>query len=318
MNFFFKKKISKFAKSKVFDFNHDNSFKYEKTNCELCGSRKFNNIFNDDRYGINQKTGNCLNCGFLFSNPRLEKTSAEKFYHHDYYRDIYEEQNKDNLFKKTTNKLDNFNFKNPDNPPLNGYYENLYFDFINHHAKDYNTVLDIGCGNGLKLLNFKNFGKDVYGVEPSINFSKVHDRYGLNVKTGFIDDVKEKFDLVILSHVFEHLYGLKKIVKKLENITNKYLFIEVPGCITKIPSIQNAHNYYFTQNTLNYFLLNSKFSLIRSIYCKSNNYILALYVKTDNDNSFSYNFKIEKLKLKIILFKYYLSIIKTKLRNFLI
>ena len=54
-----------------------------------------------------------------------------------------------------------------------------------------------------------------------------------------------------LSHVFEHLTNLDDAVKKLSNISKKYLFVEVPGHVAELQSIQNAHNYYFSLNTAN-------------------------------------------------------------------
>ena len=46
----------------------------------------------------------------------------------------------------------------PKQPNFNYYYPNLYFDFINWNVIDFETVLDIGCGKGKKLIDF-NFLK---------------------------------------------------------------------------------------------------------------------------------------------------------------
>ena len=50
----------------------------------------------------------------------------------------------------------------------------------------------------------------------------------INIEHLFVPkDVNEKYDLVMLNHVFEHLTNLEKHVHHLYDITKKYLFIEV-------------------------------------------------------------------------------------------
>ena len=127
---------------------------------------------------------------------------------------------------------------------------------------------------------------------------------GLNTKTGFIKDVEGMYDLVTLTHVFEHLSELKKQVNQLYNITNKYLFIEVPGHVKKLQSIQNAHNYYFSLNTLNYFFLNNNFKLVKIDYARDNEFIYALYKKTDQKIEIMFNKTSELKMVKKIIRKY--------------
>lgn len=299
--------------NEINNFNNNTKIKYEKlSKCEICASNKLNILFINDRYGINQKTSICNNCGFIFSNPRMTKLSAEIFYNSDTYRLIYNDNNENidrkKLLENVIKELENYKSPNPKTPNFDSYYSNLYFDFINFEIKDFETVLDIGCGKGKKLIDFNSLGKKTYGIEPSKVYHQAHKHLGLNIKLGFINDIKEKYDLVILSHVLEHLNDLEKNVVHLHNITNKYLFIEVPGNVNKLQSIQNAHNYYFSINSLNYFFLNNKFNLIKIEYAKDNNFLFALYEKTETKSHFMFD-KVSELRStkKIIrnyLFKY--------------
>ncbi len=301
--------------NEINNFNNNKKIKYEKlSKCEICGSSKLNILFINDRYGINQKTSICNNCGFIFSNPRMTKLSAEIFYNSDTYRLIYNDNNENidrkKLLENVIKELENYKSPNPKTPNFDSYYSNLYFDFINFEIKDFETVLDIGCGKGKKLIDFNSLGKKTYGIEPSKVYHNAHKRLGLNTKLGFINDVKEKYDLVILSHVLEHLNDLEKNIVHLHNITNKYLFIEVPGNVNKLQSIQNAHNYYFSINSLNYFFLNNKFNLIKIEYAKDNNFLFALYEKTETKSHFTFD-KVSELRIakKIIrnyLIKYFI------------
>ena len=301
--------LSRSQIEEINNFNNNSSIQYENLiNCEICSSKKISVLFNNDRYGINQKTCVCNNCGLMFSNPRMTQKSTEYFYNSDLYRLIYDgigkNFDKEEIFKNVLNEMRGHKPSLPKKPNYNNYYPNLYFDFINYQIKDFETVLDIGCGKGKKLVDFNSIGKKTYGIEPSNTYYKVHRELGLNTKIGFIKDVEEKYDLVILTHVFEHLTELKKNVNHLYNIINKYLFIEVPGHIKKLQSIQNAHNYYFSLNTLNYFFLNNRFKLVKIDYARDNEFIFALYEKTDQKLDIMFDKALELRIVRNITRKY--------------
>ncbi len=302
--------LTSFQREQVENFNKDSKILYNKvSNCEICRSDKINILFKNDRYGINQKTCVCNKCGFMFSNPRMERTSAEYFYNSDLYRLLYNGTGKhvseDIIFKNTLMELKEYKPLIPKKPNFNNYYSNLYFDFINNEISDFETVLDIGCGKGKKLIDFNFIKKKTFGIEPSKTYHKVHTTFGLNADVGFIKDIKNKYDLVMLTHVLEHLTNLEETVNLIGNITKKYLFIEVPGHIKKLQSIQNAHNYYFSLNTLNYFFLNNKFKLIKIDYARDNEYILALYEKTNVKSNFVFDEYLEKKIIRNISRKYF-------------
>ena len=82
-------------------------------------------------------------------------------------------------------------------------------------------------------------------------------------------------------------------------------------------SIQNAHNYYFSINTLNFFVLNSGFKLIKIDYAKDNEFILALYEKTYSLNYYKYDFKKEIGSVKKIYNNYKIKFLLIMLLNFL-
>jgi 2-polyprenyl-3-methyl-5-hydroxy-6-metoxy-1,4-benzoquinol methylase len=72
-------------------------------------------------------------------------------------------------------------------------------------------LLDIGCGMGGYLVAGRDLGFDVTGVEPSESHSRIgRDVFNLQIQTGYFDAVKfgdEKFDIVVLSHVIEHIFS---------------------------------------------------------------------------------------------------------------
>ena len=307
--------LSHSQKELVKNFNKNSEINYEKILCEICNSKDFKTLFNNDRYGINQKTCYCNQCG-VFSNPRMSKESANIFYNSDFYRLLYEDGKNftdERLYKNTLEELRQHQPSLPKKPNFQGYYDQLYFDFINNEINNYETALDIGTGKGKKLIDFGFIGKKVEGIEPSKTFNKVHLELGMNSRVGFLDDINKQYDLVLLTHVFEHLTNLDEVVNKLSNITKRYLFIEVPGHVANLQSIQNAHNYYFSLNTLNYFILKNKFKLIKIDYARDNEYIFALYEKTKKNSKYDFDFNLVKKIIMTIHRKYLIKYFLIKL-----
>jgi SAM-dependent methyltransferase len=71
-------------------------------------------------------------------------------------------------------------------------------------------LLDVGCGMGAYLLAGRDLGMEVQGFEPSESHSRVaRDVLGLPVTTAYFTSeacTGRTFDVVILSHVIEHIY----------------------------------------------------------------------------------------------------------------
>jgi hypothetical protein len=313
--YIYKLHLTSLQKKLINDFHKNSKIKYKKiVNCEICKSTNIKLLFKNDRYGINQKTSFCDECGFMFSNPRMTDQSAQFFYNSDFYRILYGTGiSEETLYNKTLLELKNYKPSLPKKPNFNYYYDKLYFDFINNEITDFESVMDIGSGRGKKIIDFNYIGKKIQGIEPSKTYHRVHAEFGLNSKIGYLKDIKEKYDLVLLSHVFEHLNELTEVVEILSNITKKYLFIEVPGHVKKIQSIQIAHNYYFSLNTLNYFILNNKFKLIKINYDKQNEFIFALYEKIEEKSEYKFNKKLERKNIQILYWKYITKYILIKI-----
>ena len=268
--------------------------KYEYIKCIICGASKYKILFKNDCYGINQQTVMCENCGLIYSNPRMSEESAKYFYESDTYRKIYGGVMKLDRFKSDFER----NYKIDMNKPnFEKYYPELFFNFINFHDISYNNVCEIGAGGGWNLLPFISIGKKVIGYEPSPLLCKLgRDTKNINMVNGFVNDIKGEYDLVILKHVLEHFHNPICILSNLRDNIKTYLFIEVPGCISMIPKIQIAHNYYFSLNTLEAITSKAGFKKITMDYCRGNDYIFGLFEKTDIDvkNNYSASDEIKR------------------------
>ncbi len=117
------------------------------------------------------------------------------------------------------------------------------------------NIFQVGCSDGYTLHRFKKAGAThVMGVDPSEACKKVaHSLYKLNTIIGSFEEIKIKkhFDLMIFTHVLEHLYDPLKNLKKSASLQNEngYLLVEVP-------LFENERLFppgYFTFEHLNYF-----------------------------------------------------------------
>ena len=289
--------LSESQKNEVNKFNTDNKISYLELNCISCDTSNYKDLYNNDRYGIYQKTVMCNNCGLVYSNPRMNEKSLKYFYSTNLYRELYENVNDFEHGYMSRSKEIDVNIQiNKTN--FEKYYPQLFVDFISDSNINYNSVCELGAGFGNNLIYFNKLGKKTFGLEPSIKLTKIAIDNQINIKQGFVYDLKENYDIIIMKHVLEHLYDPVKDLKKIKEHTNKYLFIEVPGNIRRIASIQNAHNFYFTKNTLNKIVYKSGFNLIKSSYCKDTEFIFALYEKA-NDEFIKYDYDYVKEVNKI-------------------
>ena len=133
-------------------------------------------------------------------------------------------------------------------------------------------VLQFGCSDGYTLYRFLEKGaKQVTGIEPSIvsrNYSA--EKYGMSVIPSTIEEYQsdDKFDLIVATHILEHLYTpdivLKNIKKNLSN--DGLLLIEVPlwerEDLQPLGVLSFEHLNYFCEDTLSRILQESGYDII--------------------------------------------------------
>ena len=135
--------------------------------------------------------------------------------------------------------------------------------------------LDIGSASGICLKSIKDLGFQEEGYEPSkwmVNYGRI--KYQVNLKSGTINDVdnNNKYDLISLWDVLEHVTDLNSTLKKIKTLSKNQtiLILNVPNIDslackimkTKWPFYLNVHLYYFNRDTIESILNKYDFSLI--------------------------------------------------------
>lgn len=108
-----------------------------------------------------------------------------------------------------------------------------YHKFFVDNVSENDTVLDVGCGNGALSYDVAKKAKKVVGIdlnEKNVSFAK--ERYSEeNIEYICGDALKdlpnEKFDVIIMSNVLEHIENRVEFLERLREKAAKFL-IRVP------------------------------------------------------------------------------------------
>jgi len=224
--------------------------------CICCGSQKFEKLLDVDRFDLPFGSYICQDCGLITTSPRIKNESLPYYYDKYYHPLNYGKESLENqvaLFKegqgtKVYKKLEKY---------------------ISH--KKNLDILEIGAGVGGVLDEFrttaiaKNIEINLSGTEYSKDCIEQCKKRNIQIIEGNAQTVLEtnkKFDVIILSHVFEHFIDLENelnILKKLLK-PDGLLYIEVPGILKNhnkpyydfsfLGYSVHAHMYNFTLVTL--------------------------------------------------------------------
>jgi len=211
----------------------------------------------------------CNKCGlyFFYSDDKRMERKCDEYYKKTYWNTIrkrWDEKRRFlNIIIKTLRKLRT-------EPLQQLWHYNLIKNYISAKSRKF---LDIGCAKGDFMLFFSKKEFDVRGIEPDKNNTKIVNRLFKKEVciNGLVEKVKimERFDVVYLCHVFEHLIRPDLFLKKIKNNLNKdgVIFLEVPNCENK--KILNAsinyhpHIYSFTLSSMRKLFENNGYKILR-------------------------------------------------------
>src|SRR5207248_1536148 len=91
------------------------------------------------------------------------------------------------------------------------------------------AILDVGCGNGSLLSRLYRMGfTNLTGIDPFINAS--HDEGPINIYRKSIEEVDQKFDLIMMHHSLEHMLHPQEALKKAYSLLppGRFLLVRIP------------------------------------------------------------------------------------------
>lgn len=165
--------------------------------CKICGSKtlkKHTNLF-DNRHGYPGRFSlfKCTRCGFMQTQPQLDKKEISKIYSLYYPR---KKISKNEVLKAKRNLLNKKEIRRK------GLGATCHLK-----TRKGNKVLDVGSGIGTSLLEIESLGGEAWGIDPDSNAKRIASELNLKFHHGFLYDCpfpKKYFDLITLSQVLEH------------------------------------------------------------------------------------------------------------------
>ncbi|TRV11694.1 MAG: class I SAM-dependent methyltransferase [Microcystis wesenbergii Mw_MB_S_20031200_S109] len=122
-------------------------------------------------------------------------------------------------------------------------------------------ILDIGCANGGLLGYLKKLGyNNLCGLDPSpICAETTKQKYDIETYTGSMFELPDSFgvfDVIILSHVLEHIQDVSSALTNLKDILDKngILYAEVPDAKRYLNFYVSPFHYFDTEH-INHFSL---------------------------------------------------------------
>ena len=277
-----------------------NKINLNKKLCPLCEAEaNENNIVDivENIWENNKNVYECSNCKLYFIDEPSQ-SEIEFLYNSDFYA-----RNNNIIYKFIDAKIKYARALNR-------------FNYIKKFIKktDNLNVLEIGASDGLLLSIFKKENFNVFGYELNENARKdALKKYDIKMKDDFLKDKnidKNKYNIVIMSHILEHFTNPKYILNSVHNFigggVNDILFIEIPYTPNyKIVSkddmkifFETEHTVHFNEKNISLLMKECNFKILDICY---NEYNI-------NDNNLKKNIWLGKFDFKSsINFLYFIS-----------
>ncbi|MEH6627077.1 MAG: class I SAM-dependent methyltransferase [Motiliproteus sp.] len=201
----------------------------------LCNNDKSTNDFvlsQCDRFGVRVKTVLCSKCGLVRSDLVFDEDSNILFYE-KYYRNIYvgSDLAADYFFSEQVKR--------------GGGLFDLYKNVCGVEKKQ--SVLELGCGAGGILYPFFKYGCNCVGYDFNKSYLEFGIKKGMLLKYGDgLLEEKSSFDLIVLSHVFEHFLDPVETIVSISSLLKPggNMVIEVPGVYNIDAAYNNPYHYF--------------------------------------------------------------------------
>ena len=192
------------------------------TLCPICKTQSFEPFVTCKDYTVSEQNFNivsCNNCNFKFTNPRPEDEKLGDYYKSEDY--ISHSNTNKGIISKLYKSVRNYTLKKK---------LKLIIKYVSR-----GTILDYGCGTGMFLKVCQDAGWKSFGMEPDKGARKIASEMGLNT---FSDKERiqtyiraEKFDIITLWHVLEHVTDLEETLNFFKEKLNQNgaLIIAVPN-----------------------------------------------------------------------------------------
>ncbi len=263
----------------------------ELNNCPLCNHDKKQTFLHTRDFFLTGELFDldvCAHCGFIFTNPQPDNDQLYKYY-----------KSKEYLSHTASNKsLIGLLYRLIRNRALRGKYK-----LLKTYKKEPSDLLDYGCGTGDFLKFCKDNGWKVSGIEPDTDARTMAiNRNGpetFDSLETLLEHSKNRFDVITMWHVLEHIPDFKKVLSSLVNLLAEdgIIIIAVPNCKSKDALHYKEfwaaydtprHLYHFTRETMGRLLERINLVSDKIFPMRYDAYYVSLLSEKYKKNSFKY------------------------------
>jgi SAM-dependent methyltransferase len=232
--------------------------------CPVCHAQEFSQRFAIKGMAIEA----CAACGLIVQNPQPSDDQLAAIYGSNYFIGSSETDRlgaQFDLVKRATAALQL--------DEIAGYLR------AHRQASDGLSLLEVGCGHGNMLLEARNRGYDVHGLEYSADAARIANRkLGVNaIRIGTIGQdtfAEDSFDICILADVIEHVRDPADFLRHVRRILKPggVIFIATPSTDSWSARLlgrqwmeyKPEHLFYFDRNSIERLLQSAGFDHIES------------------------------------------------------
>jgi SAM-dependent methyltransferase len=223
--------------------------------CPLCGSKE-NSLFNRSTFLDRQITNRiCDRCGLVFQSPRMTDEETDEFYKGEYRRMYHQGQ------ERPSEKVLEVQRKRAATMQK----------IVAMKVEKVSRHLEIGCSAGYLLLALQEqYGCTSIGIEPGNAYRDHAVQQGFKVYPSLAElqeNREERFDLISMSHVLEHLtdpVGYLSELRRSWLTPDGWLFLEVPNLYGHF-SYEVAHLFSFTSHSLEQVIRKAGFRVVQLV-----------------------------------------------------
>lgn len=201
-----------------------------------CGSDQFLPISRVDRFSIYSPTKLCMKCGLILTSPRISASSIGEYYEEHYPHLLSSEKSADELRY------------------MHAWAQGeKVFSYIREAMAGRASlkILDYGAGLGdvssYIREHFRSSGVqvEIFAIESNTRVKQELLKKDICViAEQHLDKHLDSFDLIILSHILEHIHDFRNLLRRLRQTLSETgrIYLEVPGVL----SIHKRANYMFS------------------------------------------------------------------------
>lgn len=191
----------------------------------------------------------------LITHPSPKPSDIDRFYKSENY--ISHTDSKKNIIDKIYHAVKKYMLRKK-------------LSWINKKFPLKGRILDIGAGTGDFLVEAKNSGWKVSGIEPNDQARFKAEQKGINLSANVDSFKSNKFDVITLWHVFEHVHDLRTQLIEFEHLLKKngLLVIAVPNFKSYDAQYYKEywaaydvprHLWHFSQNSFRHLMAGTSF-----------------------------------------------------------